>query len=433
MTAYSSLVPRNATPMERAFSLASADQPRLPAELLGALYDPMACPERLLPYLAWAFSVDIWKEEWSTEKKRAVIAASPALHRLKGTKPGLEKHLDIVGASLVRLRQPPAKFIPDPALTKEEREAYLARFRQIRVYPFRSRGTATFQAYANSGGRLPRLFAGAGFWPAKTDAIGRIGRRAYLYEPRTGAETPIVRVVRETIGETREAIAFEQFRLPGKSGFGMFASEGARRRQFAIDTGARSRIHAMTIRSAYDSRSDVLHLVGSLPSDQPIDVRPRKVAQPGQRRLGQLFTRLCGDPASFIGRAADGRYRLFLPYGTAGERIFDQVYLHDPERLPDKRHARTFAGASFLGLPPHHLIATVRLRGGRSRFAFGRFAWGFVVASRKDAVTDAIMATAVSKAAAEKVLLRTRTMRPATAGDRLALGSVTVGEWIKDF
>lgn len=433
MSAHSSLVPQNATPMERAFSRASADQPRLPSELLGTLYDPMACPERLLPYLAWAFSVDIWTEQWSTEKKRAVIAASPSLHRLKGTKPGLEKHFDIVGARLVRLRQPPAKFIPDAALTKAEREAYLARFQQIRVYPYRSRGSATYQAYANSGGRFRRLFAGPGFWPAQSDAIGRIGRRAYLYEPRTGEEIPIVRVVRQMVEETREAVSFEQFRLPGKAGFGMFAGRSPRARQFSIDTGARSRIHAMTIRSAYDSRSDVLHLVGILPSEQPIDVRPRKVALTGQRMFGQLFTRLGGKPAAFVGRAGDGRYRLFLPAGTAGDRIFDQVYLHDAERLPDKRHARTFAGASFLGLPAHHLVATVRLRGRRTRFAFSGFAWGFIVASSRAPVDDAVMAAAVSKAAAEKVLLRTRTMRAVTAGDRLAQDSVTVGEWINDF
>jgi phage tail P2-like protein len=39
----------------------------------------------LLPFLAWAFSVEEWGSDWSQETKRETIANSVLVHRLKGT------------------------------------------------------------------------------------------------------------------------------------------------------------------------------------------------------------------------------------------------------------------------------------------------------------------------------------------------------------
>lgn len=49
------------------------------------LHDPAACPAHLLPWLAWERSVDYWRDDWSEQVKRDVIAASVAVHRKKGT------------------------------------------------------------------------------------------------------------------------------------------------------------------------------------------------------------------------------------------------------------------------------------------------------------------------------------------------------------
>jgi len=44
----------------------------------------------LLPWLAWALSVDSWDPEWADATKRAAVANSIAEHRIKGTRASVE-------------------------------------------------------------------------------------------------------------------------------------------------------------------------------------------------------------------------------------------------------------------------------------------------------------------------------------------------------
>lgn len=78
------LIP-NATDLERALDLAGAARLDAIPVPLGTLWRPEACPANLLPWLAWAFSVDEWDETWSEAVKRQVIDASVEVHRKKGT------------------------------------------------------------------------------------------------------------------------------------------------------------------------------------------------------------------------------------------------------------------------------------------------------------------------------------------------------------
>lgn len=82
MTAH--LLPSSVSAAERALSLA-ADFADLRPERIRALWDPRACPEELLPWLAWSWHVDDWNESWSEETKRAVVTAAWKVHRFKGT------------------------------------------------------------------------------------------------------------------------------------------------------------------------------------------------------------------------------------------------------------------------------------------------------------------------------------------------------------
>ena len=52
---------------------------------VSALWDPDLCPLNLLPYLAWAFSVEEWDTNLSEDAKRASIKDSVGIHRRKGT------------------------------------------------------------------------------------------------------------------------------------------------------------------------------------------------------------------------------------------------------------------------------------------------------------------------------------------------------------
>ncbi|MBO1997301.1 phage tail protein I [Klebsiella pneumoniae] len=52
------------------------------------LWTPTACPVDLLPYLAWALSVDRWDKDWPAERKIAVIQRSYWLHRRRHPRSG---------------------------------------------------------------------------------------------------------------------------------------------------------------------------------------------------------------------------------------------------------------------------------------------------------------------------------------------------------
>lgn len=81
-----SLLPPNASPLERALvATAAARLAQLDPSVITRLRDPATCPVELLPWLAWAHAVDEWSDDWPEETRRAVIAASIAVHRSRGT------------------------------------------------------------------------------------------------------------------------------------------------------------------------------------------------------------------------------------------------------------------------------------------------------------------------------------------------------------
>jgi phage tail P2-like protein len=79
-----SILPPNATASERGIEAATERAFDLPVPN-GQLWDAATCPAALLPWLAFALSVDEWDAGWTVETKRRVIAASVAIHRRKGT------------------------------------------------------------------------------------------------------------------------------------------------------------------------------------------------------------------------------------------------------------------------------------------------------------------------------------------------------------
>lgn len=86
------LLPSHATPRERAHAQVDArlDDRAAEAARITALKDPSTCPAAYLPYLAWERSVDVWDPAWPEEVQRAVIAAAPLVHALKGTPAALK-------------------------------------------------------------------------------------------------------------------------------------------------------------------------------------------------------------------------------------------------------------------------------------------------------------------------------------------------------
>lgn len=90
------LLPGNATELERLAAQALAQIERVPVPLRD-LWNPDACPVALLPYLAWAFSVDRWSQSWPESAKRNSIKASYIIHSRKGTIGALRRVVEPLG------------------------------------------------------------------------------------------------------------------------------------------------------------------------------------------------------------------------------------------------------------------------------------------------------------------------------------------------
>ncbi len=96
MTDAATLLPSSATPLERAVAAADARISDTPTPVRD-VWNPYSCPADILPWLAFAYSVDEWDEKWSTEIKREVIAQSLEVKRTKGTPGGVQRALEAMG------------------------------------------------------------------------------------------------------------------------------------------------------------------------------------------------------------------------------------------------------------------------------------------------------------------------------------------------
>lgn len=93
------ILPPNATPLERAFDGAAGRISRIDAGPVGTLWDPGRCPEPLLARLAWALGLDDWDDDWPEAAKRRALRLARRRHELRGTWAAVEAELDLMQAA----------------------------------------------------------------------------------------------------------------------------------------------------------------------------------------------------------------------------------------------------------------------------------------------------------------------------------------------
>lgn len=98
-----SLLPPNVTALERAIEAATVRMGALPVPLR-TLVDPDNCPLPLLPYLAWAVSIDAWSSDWPEAVKRARVRRAIDIQRHKGTASSVRAVVESFGGA-VALRE----------------------------------------------------------------------------------------------------------------------------------------------------------------------------------------------------------------------------------------------------------------------------------------------------------------------------------------
>lgn len=95
----SDLLPPNATELERAIAEAAGDIQNVPITIR-EIWDPATCPTNVLPWLAWAFSVEDWNEDWSELQNRETIRTAIAVQQHKGTIGAVREALASLGIDL---------------------------------------------------------------------------------------------------------------------------------------------------------------------------------------------------------------------------------------------------------------------------------------------------------------------------------------------
>ena len=96
----SELLPPNASPLMRALATTNAAIASVPIPLR-ELRDPMRCPLKTLPWLAWERSIDSWKPYWPEHVKRARVRAATEIQRRKGTAQSVREVVAAFGGAVV--------------------------------------------------------------------------------------------------------------------------------------------------------------------------------------------------------------------------------------------------------------------------------------------------------------------------------------------
>jgi Phage tail protein (Tail_P2_I) len=302
-------------------ALADTDAERITdtyAEAIIDIWNPWAIAYEHLPFLAWATGVNLWEHWWSEEQQRSWVARQWYLKSIRGTRAGLDEFVSAVGGSVKRCVVPPARAYATARMTEAERIAYVARFPQLRIYPFVEREKLPWLCY-NPGAHYDGLgqqrrwshngnFLGPRWklYPTIQSQGGNYTRTAKLYEPRTGVETllTIRKIVKIATGPSSawgftpgvsqydESVVLPLEHRPnyfiGESGKYLGAHRGAR----GVFLGKKLKLRTISIgrsgfQELYQGKAQYQTI---FPQEDLLQVRPEYVANRHQRRPTELYT-----------------------------------------------------------------------------------------------------------------------------------------------
>ena len=96
-----SILPPGSTALETAVDLVTANRLDGVGTPLRALWSAETCPEGLLPWLAWALSIDQWDPAWPEATRRIRVAEAIAVQRRKGTLDSVQRVIRAFGGNMV--------------------------------------------------------------------------------------------------------------------------------------------------------------------------------------------------------------------------------------------------------------------------------------------------------------------------------------------
>ncbi len=413
-----SLLPPHRTRFEEAMDLTGARIDDLPVELR-KLLQPYQIPSSHLPWLSWGLSVDLWEPDWTEEKNRVLTARSLPMHARKGTQASIAEHIRIMGADPRRFIVPPAKTFMTPALTDEERAAYLERFAQLRIYPFVARGTYPFAHFTSKAFGREKAFLNASCIK-DVGAWSRYVRTAKLWDRGEETTLTVRAVTPEGVGRFYAA-DYDEVVLAPKPTAAIHLNAPPKARAFMIDDfGVRQRLIRIPRDASYSYRLGRETYTTVFPDGDLIDVRPQSVAEVHQ-----------GQPTALYATRRQFIAGKCLPPTIAWRYLYERWHLHDPDRVPDERKRSTHVGYTRLGMPPYHAEVRTRIVGRHLPRTAQQFVNGFLLTGNRKPIADVREAIRVSKSLRDKILIDTKTYRQPRAGDRIKVGTLTLGRYIE--
>jgi hypothetical protein len=381
------ILPKSASAYERVLGLNVERLLELDTDRIRNLWNPWTCDADDLPYLAWALSVDVWDTRWPLTKKRSVVANALKHHRIKGTQAGIETYLGLVDTKVVQTITPGVKLFSGPSLTREQREAWLSKLPQIRIYRAYSRGTPGSRLF--SGGQLQSRFR-EGRFPQPSEAAKRLRPRVDWVVNDAATDATVLPLDVNTY----------QIFINTKDQGSIFSNQSPKRKRFFLPSKAAKRILTVTPVSTSPWRT----AIG--PTLTPISSEPELVAQRHQAGPG-VFTGT--RPKKHILVPSRARFHLY------------QRFAVDDGSAPAKRPSIRFSGVGRYGYPGHKAELTLQLRapidtrkariGGQPTAA-----QRFLMPHNGEPLRRAKAAIVASKRLSDKIVVRTDTSRGITAG-----------------
>jgi hypothetical protein len=394
-----SLLPSNATPFERAQSLADASRWPLPVDLVKSVWNPATCPLDLLPYLAAGLGLEIWHDDWSEAFKRATIADIWALKRNKTKLKGLAAYAGLEGGRIVKAVRPRDKVFAVEPWSAAERAAIEAAMPQIHIFP----AAPTFAV------ELGMAFLGAcalgyDFVAAPSDAAERWAERAVYVDGATSIRCRVDNIDGLASASTQIAVSTACSVARYFSGA-------------ALETGALFADDAET--SVILITPDSSALSFAVPTGlTPSTVRPVPTADNVAGPVDMAFA-----------------YHMTLGYlstlypSDAAAHLYSSLTLFDLTRIKDPGAAVSFWGWSSFGCAPYtaELTLDVRLAGPAWPFP-GPLGLATIIEPDLSPFWDALAALRVAQAQRDTVLVSTKLYQPIDFNSGYRFGQFDFGD-----
>tara|TARA_R110002020_G_scaffold467027_4_gene690212 strand:+ start:24832 stop:26103 length:1272 start_codon:yes stop_codon:yes gene_type:complete len=423
MTTPIPLQPDNATAWELAVSLTSAERHPAPYGLLKTLWDPWTCPIQFLPFLARALSVDIWRDDWPETKKRAVVARAKQHHRHKGSEWLHGEYLKLLDIGMRKYTAAPAHFVPRRDWTKAERDAWLAQFQQIRIYP-RVPVTRDVRGFAVASAARSRAFCGRIFATGFNRELNGFLREARLYDPLTDTETTLTRKERtRQIAHVGEVYDYEEIVLPSTRG-GFVVGDHLPNIYASVDLGA-----IRTIRTAIARPGKVAvsrdQWSSVIPTGRLVSIQPELIRETFTVRRSVLSRMSTGLRSSIVPKE-----------DPAWRHVYERFYLFDQTRNRGRSAGQpgSVVNRARLGIRPHtaEIKARVWSKARRRTFVIGTPP-GRVVRAHESRTADALEAVNAARLLGDRVKINTRTRRKVQFGDRIPFSAgIRFGAYVED-